>query len=97
MLLLSEIIAPKTENIVGRNAPGPAAHLVVVQLEEGLEVVDEVGVGADQRLDDGHPGAGGGSGGGHQPQLRVRGGLGGGGGAGGGAAGQPPLATTQEG
>ena len=55
MLLLSEIIAPKTENIVGRNAPGPAAHLVVVQLEEGLEVVDEVGVGADQRLDDGHP------------------------------------------
>ena len=97
MLLLSEIIAPKTENIVGRNAPGPAAHLVVVQLEEGLEVVDEVGVGADQRLDDGHPGAGGGGGSGHQPQLRVRGGLGGGGGAGGGAAVQPPLATTQEG
>ena len=80
MLLLSEIIAPKTENIGGRNAPGPAAHLVVVQLEEGLEVVDEVGVGADQRLDDGHARPG------HLARpLRVRGP---------GPPVQPPLAET---
>ena len=31
-------------------------YLRIIKFEECLDVTDEVGVGADQRLDDGHPG-----------------------------------------